>query len=308
MLRGSPMTRAHITTLLERGVRQAYVDEYDLAGNQYGMIFNEQGSDKATETDVIWGGVSQYELQAENDTFNYDNGQEAWTKTYVHLEYTKGVQISRIAMEDELYGVLRKFSNFGGNLGAAGAYTKEVLAMTVFNNLSATVYTAEGTAYTLLSTTQFRVDGGVWANTPTSPLDLSYEAVETALALWRVNMVDQRGLKIMVQPAVLLVGPSDEFLAKRIVLSQLRPGGNDNDLNVVRTERDLKVMVSDFLTDDGRWFLLAPKAKTGLNFFNRRPTRVDRFDTDETGAMNMVGNFRVSSGASHVSGIWGTTG
>jgi len=301
------MTRAHYQSLLENNLRRVYFDEYDLIDQQFNEIYNVEGADKAVMTDAVVGGLSQFELQNEGGPFNVDNAQEAWTKTYTILEYTKAIVATRIAMEDELYGILPKFKRLAKNLANAAGYTREVLAAVPFNNLSDTLYTAESTAYTMLSLTHFRIDGGTWANRPNTFGDLSLETLETALRLWRTGMVDQRGQKIMVQPELLVVGPADEMLGARLLESDRRPGGNDNDPNVVRTRRNLKLKVWDFMTDDTRWFLLAPKAKTGLNWFNKRAVTFERFDISENGNMEMVGSFRSAVGATHATGIFGSS-
>jgi hypothetical protein len=67
-------------------------------------------------------------------------------------------------------------------------------------------------------------------------------------------------------------------------------------------------MVSDFITDDGRWFLVAPKAKIPwLVWFNRAPISKERFDDVNTGNMNESCRWRSSSGATDITGIWGST-
>ena len=206
-------------------------------------------------------------------------------------------------MEDDLYDY---YLSIGRELGKAAAYTRQVEAMDLFNNLSATVYTADSTNYTLLSTSHFRVDGGTWSNRFTNSTDLSIESLEAALTLWRTDQKDQRGRKITTRPKILLVGPSDQFMAWRITDAQNRPGGNDNDPNVVKTKANLEVFVSDFLSDDGRWFLLAPKEETGLTYFDRAPTEMRRRDDSRTGNLLMIGRYRESHGTSHVWGVFGS--
>lgn len=302
-LKASPIGRSHVATTLERIVRKVYFDEYDKRGNQYDALFNIAGMDKQTVTDVVQAGVGQFQLQAEGGPWNYDTGQEAWNRTYTALEYSLGIQMTRVMIEDELYGFAKKI---GGNLGRAAAYTREVLAATLFNSLSATVYTAESTAYTLLSTTHFLVTGDTWSNRPATSVDLSNEALESALAAFRTNMVDQRGLKQNISPRWLVVGPQDEFLGARILESDKRQGTADNDINAIARRRNLELFVWDFLTDDTRWFLVAEKGDTAITWLNRRATRMDRFDDTANGNVNMVGSFRSASGATHVGGVYGS--
>lgn len=230
--------------------------------------------------------MGTFQLKTEGNQPFFDNGQEAWKKQFVHNTFALGTEITEEGMEDDLYDY---YLSIGRELGKAAAYTRQVEAMDLFNNLNATVYTAGGTAFTLLSTTHFRVDGGSWSNRPTNPVDLSIESLEAALTQFRVGQLDQRGRKQTIRPTVLMVGPTDEWIAERIVSTPQRPGGNDNDINAVKERRQLQVFVADFMTDDSRWFLLAPKEQTGLVYFDRAPTEMRRRDDPRSGNLLMIG-------------------
>ena len=299
----SPMSRANIPTLLERGIRKVYIDAYDLVDSQYEELYNITGSVKRQERDVITAGLGTFQLKTEGNAPFLDAGQEAWSKQFVHNTFALGTEITEEGMEDDLYDY---YLSIGRELGKAAAYTRQVEAMDLFNNLSATVYTADGTNFPLLSTAHFRVDGGTWANRFTNPTDLTIESLEAGLTLWRTEQKDQRGRRLTIRPTVLLVGSSDQWIAWRITESVLRPGGNDNDPNVVKTKANLTVIVSDFMADDGRWFLLAPKEQTGLIYFDRAPTEMRRRDDSRTGNLLMIGRYRESHGASHVWGVFGS--
>ena len=299
----SPMSRANIPDLLELGIRQVFVSEYELVDNQYEQIYNVVGSRKRQERDVFTSGLGTFQVKSEGRSPFFDSGQEAWLKTYIHNTWALGIEITQEGMEDDLYDF---YMSMGKELGRAGAYTQQVEAFDLFNNLTATVYTANSTNYTLLSTTQFRADGGSWPNRLTNPTDLSIESLETALSTWRTSMLDQRGRKTLIRPKYLMVGPSDEWVAHRILMTEYRPGSADNDVNAVKARRDLQIFVADFLTDDGRWFLLADKPQTGLRYNLRVKREVQRRDDSRTGNLLMVSRYRESHGASHVYGVFGS--
>lgn len=297
------MTRAHIPDLLELGIRQVFLDEYELIDNQLEEIYPVVESRKKTESDVITAGLGTFQVKTEGNAPIFDNGQEAWKKSYTHNTWALGVEITEEGMEDDLYDF---YMSMGRELGKAGAYTQQVEAFDLFNNLSATVYTAGGTNFTLLSTTHFRVDGGTWANRPTVSTDLSIESLETFLSSWRTNMVDQRGRKLTIRPEVLMVGVADEWIAHRLLMTDQRPFSADNDVNAVKERRQLRPFVADFMTDDSRWFLLANKMATGLRYNLRAKREMRRRDDPRTGNLLMIGRYRESHGASHVWGIFGT--
>jgi phage major head subunit gpT-like protein len=289
---------------MERGLRKVFIDQHDLVDRQYETIYNDGKSVKRQETDVVTAGLGTFLPKVEGTSPAFDNAQEAWTKVYTHVTWALGLELTEEAREDNLYGF---YEGLSGQLGQSAAYTREVQAMDLFNNLSNTVYVADSTAFTLLSTSHFRVDGGTWSNTFEDPADLSLESLELALTQWRGGMVDQRGRLLTVQPEILMVGRSDEWVADRLLMTEKLPESNRNDRNSVRARRNLRLFVADFMTDDGRWFLLAPKSRTALVYFPRVATQMRRRDDPVTGNMLMVGRYRESHGASHATGIWGTT-
>lgn len=300
---GAPLTRASIPDYLELGVRKAIFDQWDKMPSKYEQIYNMGRAEKKTITDVIGAGLGVMPLHTEGQQVTFDAMQEAWKRAYNVLDYALGIEVTRNARKDDLYGFVEQG---GKELGRTAKYTKNVEAMSLLNNLSDTLYTAGGSNYTLLMTTHFRVDGGTWSNRPTNPVDLSLESLEAALIQFRTGMLDQRGRKFDITPKKLCVGPSDLFVAHRLVESQQRPFSNNNDPNIIKTEYDLSVLVLDHMTDDSRWFLMADKEETGLNYFDREDLSVERGDDPRTGNMLMTAWWRAAWGASHVTGVWGT--
>jgi phage major head subunit gpT-like protein len=298
----APITRSNAEHLLEEGVRDIFFNEYEYRMKQYPEIYTIKPSKKKTESDVVMAGAGQFVQKTEGNAPTFDSIQEAWRKQFTHNTWALALEITEEAREDDLYDVYTKLA---GELGVSAAYTQDVQAMDLFNSLSATVYTAGGSNYTLLSTSHFRADGGTWSNRPTVAADLSIESLEALLVQWRTSMVDQRGRKIAPRPRVLMVGPSDVHIANRIVNSMQRPFTADNDVNTIR-DYDLKVVVMDHLTDDGRWFLLADKKDTGLVWNQRAALSMRKRDDPRTGNLMFIARYRESHGTPHVTGAMGS--
>ena len=159
-LMSSPNTRAHIPSLLERGIRKVYFEEYDLRAKQFEELYKRTGSQKRQETDVVTASLGQFLPKTEGNSPDFDVAQEAWTKVFTHGTWALGIEITEEGMEDDLYSF---YVGMGRELGKAAYYTQEVQAADLWNNLALTVYTAGGTNYPLLSTTHYRVDGDTWS-------------------------------------------------------------------------------------------------------------------------------------------------
>jgi phage major head subunit gpT-like protein len=300
---GGVTTRANLGALMERGVRKVVFDQWDRFPNSFEQIYNMERADKKTITDAVVTGFGVMPQKTEGAQIIYDTLQQAWTRAYNARTYAMGFEVTKEAMQDDLYGYVVQA---GKEMGRTAKYTKNVEAWSVFNNLSDTLYTADGTNFTLLSTAQYRKDGGTWSNRPTNPVDLTIESLEAALTQFRTGMLDQRGRKWDIQPKWLVVGPTDEFVAARLLKSIDRPFSNNNDINTIRTERNLQLLVADYMTDDSRWFLLGDKSDTGLNYFDRMDLTVERGDDQRTGNMLLSAWWRADWGATHVTGIWGS--
>jgi hypothetical protein len=301
-LLGTPMARTHMTDLLEYGIRDVFFNEYENRNKEWQQIYTIKSSKKQKENDVVFAGLGQFFQKQEGDAPQFDSGQEAWKKVYTHNTWALGVEFTEEAAEDDLYDVMGRW---GKELGASAAYTQSVQAMSPFNDLTATIYTAAGSNFTLLSTSQFLVTGATWSNRPTTAVDLSIESLEALLTQWSTGMVDQRNRKLATSPKYLMVGPSDQHIARRIVNSTSRPFTADNDVNTIR-DWNLEVIVMHHMTDDGRWFLLGEKSETGLRYNERVPLQMRKRDDPQSGNMLYVARYRESHGLTFVSNLAGS--
>ena len=63
---------------------------------------------------------------------------------------------------------------------------------------------------------------------------------------------------IAARPQTLVIPPDLQFVATRVMKTELRPGTADNDINAVRSMGVVPggTVVNHFLTDTDAWFLL----------------------------------------------------
>lgn len=300
---GAPTTRDHMPLLMDRGLRNIFFQQHELRNTDYELIYTVEDEDKRTATDVVMAPFGTLFPKVEGDSPIFDSGQQFYSKVYTHLTWALGWEVTEEAIEDELYGYLKAMAK---ELAVAAGYTRSVQALDLLNDGTATMYTVDGTAYSLLETAHPLIGGGTWANTFASNTDLSLESLETALTNWRTNMVDPRGRKVDIQPKYLVVGPGDEGIAARLLNTINRPGGNDNDVNWIRQRRNLQLLVLDHMTNDTRWFLIADKSDTTLRYNNRRPTRMRRGSEDRSGNLLEIVSYRESHGAASPIGVYGS--
>lgn len=306
-LLGAPNTRSHFPESLEKGIRKFFLKDlpiYDTGHLE--QIFNVVGSEKKTESDVVHAELGQAFPKSENGDLTYDATQEWYKKQVTHTTFCLVTEFTEESLEDNLYHAL--LPDAARCLAKAMGYTRQVQAFSKFNDLTETIFSVGGTDYQLLETAFPTLTASTWANRPTNATAFSQAALEERLSAWSIDMITPRGLKMSyMRPETLMVGPSNQMLAKRVVNSTQRSGSGDNDINPV-TDYNLKIMVNPHMTDDGRWFIIAPKTQTALTYFDRVRANVQRYDTGVAGNMRIRARMRISHHIPHPYGVFGSPG
>jgi hypothetical protein len=142
--------------------------------------------------------------------------------------------------------------------------------LTVLNNGFTAAYNG-GDGVALFSYSHPLVSGGVNSNTPSTQADLNETSLENAviqIAAW----TDERGLLIAAKPTKLIVPPALQFVATRLLETELRVGTTDNDINAIKNNGSIPegYTVNHFLTDTNAWFLTTD-VPNGMKHFVRTP-------------------------------------
>ena len=128
---------------------------------------------------------------------------------------------------------------------------------------------AGGDGKALLATDHPLTNGGTFANEPSTAADLNETSLEDAL-IKIAGFVDERGLIIALRGMKLIIPRQLQFVAERILNSNLRPGTADNDANAMRNMGMLPqgYVINDYLTDTDAFFIKTD-APNGLKHFER---------------------------------------
>ena len=185
--------------------------------------------------------------------------------------------------------------------------TKQVKAASVLNNGFNAAYTG-GDGVSLFSSAHPLVSGGTNSNTPATAADLNETSLEAAviqIAAW----TDERGLLIAAKPKKLIVPPALQFVATRLLETELRVGTNDNDINAIKNNGSIPegYAINHFLTDTNAWFLTTD-VPNGLKHFVRSPLAQSMDGDFDTGNVRYKSRERYSFGWSDPLGIFGSQG
>ena len=263
------ISRAQMMKELLPGLNALFGLEYKQYENESTEVYDMESSDRAFEEEVQLAGFKAADVKSEGSAISYDTAQEVFTARYNHETVAMGFAITEEAVEVNLYDSLS--SRYTKALARSMAYTKQVKAAFPLNNAFATTNFKAGDDKALCATDHIRVDGGTNSNRPTTLSDLNETSLEQAvidIAAFR----DQRGLLMAARPKKLIIAPANQFVATRVLESQLRSGTADNDLNALRTNGAIPEgwTVNHFLTGSDDWFLITD-VPNGMKGFNRTP-------------------------------------
>jgi len=299
------ISRAQLLKELLPGLNALFGLEYARYGEEHKEIYETETSERSFEEETKLSGFSAAPVKNEGSAIAYDNAQEAWTARYNHETIALGFSLTEEAIEDNLYDSLS--ARYTKSLARAMAYTKQVKAAAVLNNGFTTGYNG-GDGVPLFSASHPLVNGGVNSNIPSTPADLNETSLEAAviqISLW----TDERGLLIASKPKKLIVPPSLQFVATRLLETELRVGTNDNDINAIKNNGSVSegYTINHFLTDTNGWFLTTD-VPNGMKHFVRSPLAQSMDGDFDTGNVRYKSRERYSFGWSDPLGMFGSAG
>lgn len=295
----------HFGKALWPGINKWYGDAYADWKVEYTDLFDTNSSSKHYEEDVGKSGMGLAQLRAEGASVLYDSIRQAFVTRYTHVEYALGIIITKVAYEDDQYGVIGPMKAKG--LARSMRQTKEIIGANVYNRAFTSGYVG-GDGSVLCVTSHPNFAGGTWSNTPSVASDLSEAALEQA-CIDISKYTDDRGLRIAVMPKTLIIPMDLMFEAERILKTEGRVGTNNNDLNAIKNMGKFPggIKTNHYLTDTDAWFIRTD-APEGMKYFTRVSdtfTDDNDFDTDNA---KYKARSRFSFGWTDPKGLYGSPG
>jgi hypothetical protein len=299
------ISRAQLLKELLPGLNALFGLSYATYQEEHKEIYETETSERSFEEETKLSGFSAAPVKNEGNAIAYDNAQEAWTARYNHETIAQGFSLTEEAIEDNLYDSLA--ARYTKALARSMAYTKQVKAAAVLNNGFSSSYPG-GDGVALFSANHPLVSGGTNSNIPSTPADLNETSLEAAviqISLW----TDERDLLIAAKPKKLIVPPSLQFVATRLLETELRVGTNDNDINALKSNGSVSegYTINHFLTDTNAWFLTTD-VPNGMKHFVRVPLSQSMDGDFDTGNVRYKARERYSFGWSDPLGMFGSAG
>ena len=299
------ISRAQLLKELLPGLNALFGLEYATYQEEHKELYETETSERSFEEETKLSGFQAAPVKNEGSAIAYDNAQEAWTARYNHETIAQGFSLTEEAIEDNLYDSLS--ARYTKALARSMAYTKQVKAAAVLNNGFSSAYPG-GDGVALFSSAHPLVSGGTNSNVPTTAADLNETSLEAAviqISLW----TDERGLLIASKPKKLVVPPALQFVATRLLETELRVGTADNDINAIKNNGSISggYTVNHYLTDTNAWFLCTD-VPNGMKHFVRTPLANSMDGDFDTGNVRYKSRERYSFGWSDPLGMFGSAG
>lgn len=295
---------AAIKSLLRPGLNSVFGD-YPQYPGQWSDIFSRNKSDKQAEVDVETRFLGLASLKTEGNSITYDNGMgERYSTTYLNRTIGLGFIITMEAMEDNLYK--SDFPKQSQSLRRSLEQTKEIAGAAVLNNgFSSSFPVGDGQA---LFSTAHPIDNGTVANTFAVQADLNEASLEQAI-IGTQGFRDIAGLRVMVKPEKLIVPRQLQYVAVRLLKSEMRTGTANNDISAIYNTSAVPngYAVNQFLTSGSAWYLKT-NADNGFKYFERSPVKTDMITDFDTKSIKVSAIERYSFGVSNWRAGWGSQG
>lgn len=211
----------------------------------------------------------------------FDTPTEGNKKTIYYKQYALGFQVTRIMVDDDLFGNFKKMPS---KLGKSANVTLETSCANLFN-LGFTSETAWD-GQNLFDVDHVTIKGGnTIANEPTTAGDLTETTLQSAFEYFKSrSLVDEAGFPIFMNPEILLIPPELEHTAARLVKTLGYVGTNLNDINTLNPSNgvvpSLKIVVNPYLTSTTAFFVLSKERENYLYWKNKVEfTSADDFRT-----------------------------
>jgi hypothetical protein len=240
-------------------------------------VYNVKDSGKRSELITTVTGVGDVPEKGEGMPYATDVIKVGYTKEFLHTEFGLMFEVSQTALEDDRYDVLSDHAKW---FMFSARVVEEKRAALLFNNGFGSEQSPDGVS--IFNATHVLKGGGTARNILASAADLSWTSLQQALVDWQRETKFEAGQNMMpVEDLILFVPPELEFTAAKIVNSTLQPGVADNDLNTIKTLRNISVVKNVYLTDTDAWFLLSStKSQHGFCSYTRVAMSMEPAMTD----------------------------
>lgn len=299
------INRAALREHLWPGIIKFFGATYQDYEEQWSYIFTTRSSGKAHEEYAMESMFGLAPPKAEGAPIVFDDASDVWKGRVEMVAYALGFIITREAVNDDQY--FDMVPRYTRALKRSMKITKEVRAAAFVDAVFSASTTGDGES--VCSETHPLKSGGVFSNTAAAHADLNETSLEAAI-IQIGDFVDERGLRISVQPRRLVVPNALQFVAERLMKTTgARVGTADNDVAAIHTLGMVPegYKVNNYLSDDSAWYLITDVSE-GMTHWERETLDLEEGDGSETQTMRVMAYERYAFSCIDPRSIFGMPG
>jgi hypothetical protein len=301
----SAINRAALAEHLWPGIIEFFGLEYQDYEEQCGYIFDKRGSTKAYEEYVMESGFGLAPMKEAGAPISFDEAADTWKGRVEMVAYALGFVITREAVEDDQYFDL--VPRYTRALKRSMMQTKETRAAAFCDAVFTTSTTGDGVS--VCNAAHPLKNGDTFSNVAAANADLNETSLEAAI-IQIADYVDERGLRISVQPTRMIVPNGLQFTAERLMKTTgARVGTADNDVAAIHTMGMIPegYKLNNYLADPRAWFLKT-NVSEGMTHWDRTPLDLEDGDGSETQTMKVMAYERYAFSCMDPRSFWGAPG
>lgn len=301
----SVINRAALAEHLWPGIIQFFGVEYKDYAPQWSMIYDVKQSAKAYEEYVMESAFGLAPVKEAGAPVMYDDAADSWKGRVEMVAYALGFVITREAVNDDQYFDL--VPRYTRALKRSMVITKEVRAAAFLDAAFTTSRTGDGQP--ILSASHPLKNGDTFSNIAGANADLNETSLEAAI-IQIADFVDERGLRISVQPRKLVVPNGLQFTAERLMrTTQNRVGTADNDIAAMHTMGMIPegYCLNNYLSDPNAWYLKTDVTE-GMTYWDREALDIEQGDGMDNQIMKVIAYERYAFSCMDPRSMYGSPG
>ena len=292
-----------IAQLLRPGLKAVF-GQYPTYPEQWTEIYKTYQSDKYQEIEIEFKSLGAADIKPEGQPMATDSMGVRIITNYTHKTIALSFTITKEAVQDNLYKT--QFPQQSIALRNSLRVTKNILGANILNNaFNAGAPTGDGQP---VCSAFHPIDGGVFSNTLTTPAAFGETSLEEAIIQIQ-QFPMQSGILAQTLARKLILPPSLQFTASRLLNSTFRFNSANNDINALYHNDYIPegYKINQYLTAPRAWFVITD-APDGLKHFQRSPVETETYVDFPTNNVMAQATERYSFGISNVRGIFGSQG
>ena len=299
------INRAAVAEHLWPGIISFFGMEYEDYQPQWNGIYDVRRSTKAYEEYVMESGFGLASMKDAGAPVMYDDAADVWKGRVEMVAFALGFVITREAVADDQYFDL--VPRYTRALKRSMVHTKEVRAAAFLDAAFTTSRTGDGQP--ILSAAHPLKNGDSLSNVAGANADLNETSLEAAI-IQIADFVDERGLRISVQPRKLIIPNGLQFTAERLMrTTQGRVGTGDNDVAAMTGMGMIPegYAVNNYLNDPEAWYL-RNNVSEGMTYWDREALDIEQGDGMDTQVMKVIAYERYAFSCMDPRSMFGSPG